>query len=697
MKFRTWVAIAVFAALLATIPPSAGAASKPRHRLAAFGSCSRFVHYARRHALNELKTRGVPAPVGIPQPVRAPMPMSQDGNQVVMPEAAPSPTSGAGQDFSNTNNQEAGVDEPDSVKTDGKTIFVAQNGRIYALDARSNPPKLLGTLDLGATYGDQLLLSGDRLLVMSGQPIYYDVIVAPPRPVMITDPGAPAAQAAIAPPLPVQGSTLTLVDVSEPDSMKVLRTMSVNGGFLNARMTGHTARVIFSATPTAIPVIQTLAVDDQRPKIDRTTTPDWRPTYKLRRGAKGKISRRALVRCTSITRPEIFSGLNSLTVLTIDIDKGLDPVDSDAVMTDGQTVYASQKSLYIATQKAILEQPNSERPPPEQLTEIHKFDISKPDETTYEGTGVVTGTLLNQYSMSEQDGFLRTASTRQPLWWSPGNNQPSESFVTVLKQDGNVLKQVGRVGEIGKGERIYAVRFIGDAGYVVTFRQVDPLYTVGLSDPEHPKVLGSLDLLGYSAYLHPVGDGLLLGVGQSANEQGRTQGTQVSLFDVSDPSKPSRLSNKLVGNGSSSDAEFDPHAFLWWDPLKLAVLPVQVYDYSSDGKPGNTFIGAIGFKATKTDGITEAGRTSHPADQYGLSQPVTRSLVVGQRLFTISATGVLASDLATFADRGFVKLPLPPSSPPPPQPATVSSAANAGPGSASRWGWCAPSRPSRRC
>jgi uncharacterized secreted protein with C-terminal beta-propeller domain len=260
------------------------------------------------------------------------------------------------------------------------------------------------------------------------------------------------------------------------------------------------------------------------------------------------------------------------------------------------------------------------------------------------------------------------ASTNAPLWWSPGNDRPSESFVTVLKQDGASLQQVGRVGGLGKGERIYAVRFLGDVGYVVTFRQVDPLYTVGLSDPAHPQVLGSLDLLGYSAYLHPVGDGLLLGVGQAANEQGRTEGTQVSLFDVSDPAHPARLSNKLVGNGSSSSVEFDPHAFLWWDPLKLAVLPVQIY-----GDTSSTFTGAIGFHATKADGVTEAGRASHPADSNGYSAPITRSLVVGQRLFTISEAGALASDLATFADRGFVQFPVPP----PPQ---VAGVANAGPG-----------------
>jgi len=634
--------VVALVAVLAVVPCGAGAAAKKKHRLQAFGSCSRFVHYARRHALKELTTRGTP--VAAPLPVtRAPQP----NNQVtVQGESAPgAPT--AGDDFSTTNVQESGVDEPDQVKTDGKRIFVAQNGRLWALDARTNPPKLLGSIPLDGA-GQELLLSGDRLLVMAGNPIYYDVVVGPPR--RIVDPGAKAASMA---PAGGQSSTLTLVDVSDAGAMKVLRTMSVNGGYLSARMTGHTARVIFSATPQALPLLQTVQPDAQRPQIARSTTPDWRPSYKLRQGRSGKVARHALVRCTSIRRPDVFSGLNSLTVLTIDVDKGLDPVDSDAVMTDGQTVYASKNNLYVATQKAIAEQPNSEQPPGGQQTEIHKFDISKPDETTYMGSGAVDGTLLNQYSMSEQDGLLRVASTSAPLWWSPASQTPSESYVTVLKPEGNGLATVGRVGELGKGERIYAVRFLGDVAYVVTFRQVDPLYTVGLSDPEHPKVLGSLDLLGYSAYLHPVGNGLLLGVGQAANDQGRAEGTQVSLFDVSDPAKPTRLSNKTVGSGSSSSVEFDPHAFLWWDPLHLAVIPVQVYDYQSDGE-ANAFVGAIGFNATKAAGVTEAGRASHPAGNYGNSEPIVRSLVVGDRLFTVSAAGVLASDLGSFAERGFV-------------------------------------------
>ena len=117
----------------------------------------------------------------------------------------------------------------------------------------------------------------------------------------------------------------------------------------------------------------------------------------------------------------------------------------------------------------------------------------------------------------------------------------SESAVTVLREQGGRLAQIGQVGGLGRGERIYAARFLGDVGYLVTFRQVDPLYTIDLSNPAAPKVAGELKITGYSAYLHPIGEDLLLGVGQEASEQGRRLGAQVSLFDVSDPASPKRL------------------------------------------------------------------------------------------------------------------------------------------------------------
>ena len=129
--------------------------------------------------------------------------------------------------------------------------------------------------------------------------------------------------------------------------------------------------------------------------------------------------------------------------------------------------------------------------------------------------------------------------------------------------------QAGRIGELGKGERVYAVRFVGDVGYVVTFRQIDPLYTVDLADPERPRVLGELKIAGYSAYLHPIGEDLLLGIGQNADAEGRRLGTQLSIFDVSNLRRPQLLHHEALGAGWS-EAENDHHAFLFWPRTGLS-------------------------------------------------------------------------------------------------------------------------------
>jgi hypothetical protein len=285
-------------------------------------------------------------------------------------------------------------------------------------------------------------------------------------------------------------------------------------------------------------------------------------------------------------------------------------------------------------------------------TEIHRFDASTGGQTTYAGSGTVPGFVVNGYALSEQDGALRVASTDEPSWLPDGGQAtPARSYVTVLspRPDG-ALAQVGQVGGLGEGQRIFGVRFVGTTGYVVTFRQIDPLYTLDLSKPDAPRVVGELEIPGYSAYLHPLGDELLLGIGQEADATGRTQGTQVSLFDVSDLAHPKRTQHVVYGNGSS-DAEFDPHAFLWWAPAKLAVLPLQVYDQSATGPTGTSFVGAVGLRVA-ADGIQEIGRVSHASGD--LFAPIARSLVIGDRLYTLSALGLQASRLDTLAPVAFV-------------------------------------------
>jgi hypothetical protein len=558
-------------------------------------------------------------------------------------------------EFSTTNVQEEGVDEPDIVKSNGSTLFVLHQNAVRAIDVRTRKPRLAGSLELNAAYGGaELLLSGDRLLVLSRGGGWIEPL--------------PAMTRSMSPIYPSK-SVLTEIDVSNLAAMKVVGTLTLDGSYVSARLVGSTARIVASSSmpqrldfpppPAGTVQTETQALARNRAVVSSSGIAKWLPRYTLkRRGAKASPER-SLVQCRHVYRPASFSGLGMLTVLTVDLAKGLAPVDSDSIVTDGRIVYASPDSLYVATERW------SQRPLPANPTDapdgvttaIHKFDISDPAKTQYSGTGQVSGFLLNQWSLSEYGGSLRVASTEAPAWWDGVQQRESESFVTVLQEREGKLVQVGRVGELGRGERIYAVRFAGDTGYVVTFKQVDPLYTLDLSSPQHPAVLGELKIEGYSSYLHPVGDNLLLGLGQDASPEGRVLGTQLSLFDVSNLRKPVRLAKKVVGPGSS-EAEYDHHAFLYWPKTGLVSVPVQTYS-TDPANPEQPFVGAIGFHVARGSGISELGRVSHGSGDNGAVYPIRRSMVVGDELFTVSDLGVEASSLATFASLGWAAFPQP--------------------------------------
>ncbi|HWI09373.1 MAG TPA: beta-propeller domain-containing protein [Solirubrobacteraceae bacterium] len=619
------LALATGAALLICVlatpaAPAAKRLAKPS-ALPAFGSCKSLLAYARRTARLTGGRTGVPTRAGVAQPqvLITPPIVHSDG----LPAAAADRSAAAGRDFSQTNVQEAGVDEPDIVKTDGRTVFAIADGRLRSIDVTGAAPRIVGSLDLDGSYAHQMLIRGDRLLVMSsaygGGAFASSVIVS-------------ASQV-----------VLSEVDIGNPGLMKVLRTMTLEGALVDARLTAGTARVVVAASPDPIPVAS----------IRRASVRRFVPRTVLKSNVSGRTFRRSVAACADVRHPRRFSGLDLLTVLTIDLDKGLFDVDRDAIMAGAQTVYASPTALYVASQRWVPALEAGRSVPERSRTEIHRFDASQPARTSYASSGSVLGFVLNQYSLSEHDGALRVASTEHPVWFGGRVVSDSESFVTVLAERGSQLALLGRVGGLGRGERIYAVRFVGDRGYVVTFRQVDPLYTLDLSRKTAPRVVGELKILGYSAYLHPISDALLLGIGQDATAEGRTRGTQLSLFDVSDARRPTRRAQLSLGLFSSSSAEFDPHAFLYWKPSDLAVIPLATH-----GPGARSFQGAVGFRVGAA-GIAEAGRITHPPAQADetVRPPIGRSLVIGDVLYTLSYGGLAGNRLDTLAPLSFTAFP----------------------------------------
>lgn len=633
-------------------------------RLATFSSCGQLLSYTRTRALGLLRPYGLAGYASIVDR-SAPVPISDaPAPLATAPAAGREEAPKQGVDYSGTNVQEAGVDEPDIMKTNGRTMFVASEGlgapAIQAVDVTGGTAKLIDRQLLPKDLGGlQLLLSDDRLLVIASG---YTAFVPPPAPAPGPEPGgvAPPAEgtdrSTVSVPTQIEtGTVLMLIDVANPAKMRTIETLRLRGSFVAGRLSGSSARIVAGTDPLPLPLVaggsgqERTAAEARlanRSIIRRSQLRTWGPSYRLKR--RGKLAaERPLVPCREVGRPQTFSGLRTISVSTIDLTKGLVPTDTDAVQTDGQLVYASPTALYIGTTRWFDPTISPESDAQGVTTQIHRFDISKPTQTVYVGSGAVPGFLLNQFSMSEHEGTLRVASTDAPPWW--GSDRQSESHVTTLQLKEGALVRVGQVGGMGRGERIYAVRFLGDRGFVVTFRQTDPLYTLDLSDPAKPLVRGELKIPGYSAYLHPIGETLLLGVGQNANDQGRVSGTQVSLFDVSDLANPTRLQQTTFPD-SWSEAESDHRAFLFWEPTGLAVIPV------STPTPSGISLEAAGFYVSRESGITRVRRVAHPPDP-DLRSSIRRSAVVGDGLYTVSARGVMVSDLSSLTERSFVAFP----------------------------------------
>jgi hypothetical protein len=369
--------------------------------------------------------------------------------------------------------------------------------------------------------------------------------------------------------------------------------------------------------------------------------------------------------CQHIYLPSAHSGTNLTTVVTMNLDNG--STHGSAVPGNWGSVYASADAMYVAaTNWGYYWFWDVEDEAPSVTSHIHKFDISpKSGRASYVASGSVPGYVLNQFSMDEFNGHLRVATT-EPNWWGWwGNDDTSESHVTVFGESDGTLTQLGHVGGLGMGEQIYSVRFIGERGYVVTFRQVDPLYVIDLRNPLMPQVTGELKIPGFSSYMHPMDETHLLTIGRDATDQGQVQGLQFQIFDVSDPAAPALVQKTVLGDGWNtwSEAQYDHHAFNYFAARGLLGLPVSgwEYDEQSDdkGRYGRYVSKLQLFKVDVETGIVPAGTITHDSlfaqyeggqddcmryYSYGWEAQIRRSVFMDDIVYTISDLGIRAHD-----------------------------------------------------
>jgi hypothetical protein len=519
--------------------------------------------------------------------------------------ATPQP-SGAPASYSTTNIQVAGVDEADFVKNDGTRIFVLSGRTLFS--ATSWPPQnlaLAGKLQIEGWPGT-MFLEGNQVVVFS------NIWTVPPGGGMGPDGAASSL------PCPNHGcfwgsatTKITVVDVSNLAAPKVASELYLPGQSAGARRVGSSVRLVLSDGvrwpmgirwwPPYDPALYQnpdrlaaaiAALEDANEAIIRSTpVQSWFPTGQ-RKLASGTLIDVGYT-CSDFYLSNAPERLGLVTIATVDLANLGAGVSRASIVGEAGVLYATANHLYTLGHHWWWWPMAGQR----DWTYVHEFDLSDPAIASYIGSGGVEGHAADQFAVDEKDGYLRIATTtvgyvEAPPPATPGSLQlQMSSRLSVLAQpipDDNALALVGEIAPLQTAERLMATRFTGDRGYAVTFRYVDPLITLDLRDPAHPKKVAELTLPGFSTYLQPVDANHLLAIGVELplDPGGRPdwskRSVELSLFDVSDLAHPTRTAQALVGSTwASSEALWDHHAFNWYhpDPSKPGILAIPFSDW----------------------------------------------------------------------------------------------------------------------
>ena len=570
----------------------------------------------------------VPVPESVPDTVPESVPQVERTENDAMDAAAEAPAmaadSGSGSGgYSQTNEQVEGVSEGDIVKTDGSYIYALSPSSSVLRIIRANGAdlELASTIYNEDTWGSEFYIVGkDRLVMVCNEN-------APIRP-LPADEGAPQRDERT---VPYYGwysnsfTTFIIYDISDRWAPAEIRRVSMEGWAVSTRVIGSVAYMVTNKYIYSVP-------------YDQADSPHIMPY--TRDTAEGETFE-------PVGLDRIFyipdSRDSSYLMIGATDVYGDEPFQPTAYLGAGSSFYMSQNAMYVT--KDRWEQENAASGGTDwmaggrQKTDIMRFAISGTN-VGYAGVGTVDGFPISQYSMDEHNGYFRIASTD----WSRG------TYVTVL--DASNMRAIGRTEALAPGETMQSMRFMGDMGYIVTFLNMDPLFTVDLADPRNPKVLGELKVPGFSQYLHPVGDGLMMGIGRQTQEiytrdsQGvetvvgnRDAGMKISLFDVSDPFDPFEADVLLLNEGWS-EISHNPRA-LMCDPAR------GLYGFIVESWDNNSYWTVLAhILRVEGDSVTIAAtlEVGGYVGTYG-----SRLCFIGNMLYLVHEAGVNVYDYETFS------------------------------------------------
>ena len=534
-------------------------------------------------------------------------------------------------DYSKTNIQVKDVDEPDVVKTDGTYLYILSNSKIYIVKAYpAENAKVLSIITFEDDANVHNFFININRLIVFGASYRYPAEFEEKKNKSEYFPYYWSISTTI----------IDIYDLANKEDPKPLKEIELDGSFFNARMIGDYIYIITSEYTRNFYY-----------NIDGNKTINL-PEIRVN-DQKRCISLEDIYYINDTKKVDSMTHIISIDIYGSTIDQ------KNFLLGSSQNMFVSNNNIYLACQEYGYYNLFSESECSyEQATIVHKISIDN-GEIFYKAKGAVPGFTLNQFSMDEHDGFFRIATQ---VWdYDSGSN----TNLYILDENMNLTS---KIEGIAPGERMHSARFIGNKAYLVTFKKVDPFFTLDLSDPYDAKIIGELKIPGYSDYLHPYDENHIIGIGKDTVEPQEEyswtrdfawyQGLKIALFDVSDLENPKEISKVIIGDrGTDTPVLYDHKSFLFDKERELLVLPVSLYEISDYDKTQNNgytgsiygtfkFQGAFVYKINPENGfefigkITHINETENPNDYYyrchSYSSHITRTLFIDDILYTIS-------------------------------------------------------------